>query len=188
MEDGFSGVGTDMYFCNCPSADDSITTMSSTLTSRVDAMATQLRRAFEMKAGYKDESAQAAMLARHFRTFDRDGSGVVDFDEFSRAMLQLHFVGVQAEVEALFDRFDEDLNGVISYAEFARGVFGLGGSAAALALAPNAHRTQSAVATVRDAILAAGGKNGIRTIGVLLRRMDQNGNGVLEFEVCYTRL
>jgi Ca2+-binding EF-hand superfamily protein len=90
----------------------------------------------------------------------------------------LHFVGVQRELEALFDRFDADLDGVISYQEFASGVVGLGPSAAVCTSTP-----PSAIAAVRDKILAAGGKNGVRSLGVILRRMDQNGNGALELEV-----
>lgn len=49
---------------------------------------------------------------------------MIDFDEFTTAMYKLNFVGVQAEMEALFDRFDEDLNGTISYSEFAQAIFG----------------------------------------------------------------
>lgn len=147
-----------------------------TLQQRVDTLQNRLREVFEVKSGYKDDASQQKLLERHFRSFDRDGSGVVDFDEFSRAMVRLNFVGVQAEVEALFDRFDEDLNGVVSYSEFAQGVFGRGGKAAAAT-------SSSLLARVRDKILDAGGKNGIRTLGVILRRLDQNGNGVLELEV-----
>lgn len=92
--------------------------------SKVDAVEAKLREMFEVRSGYRDEHSQAAMLAKHFRSFDRDGSGVLDFDEFARAMLSLNFVGVQAETEALFDRYDADLDGVLSYVEFARAVTG----------------------------------------------------------------
>lgn len=93
-------------------------------------------------------------------------------------MESLHFVGVQRELETLFDRFDVDLDGTISYQEFANGIFGLGGaSLLAGGLQP------SAISAVREKILAAGGKNGVRSLGVILRRMDKNGNGALELEV-----
>jgi hypothetical protein len=39
------------------------------------------------------------------------------------------------------------------------------------------------VQQVKQKILDSGGKNGIRTLGVILRRMDKNGNGVVEIEV-----
>ncbi|TMW63034.1 hypothetical protein Poli38472_005652 [Pythium oligandrum] len=147
------------------------------MEARVDAIARKLNEIMEVKAGYKDVEAQQRMLERHFRTFDTDGSGVVDFDEFSRAMVRLNFVGVQAEVEALFDRFDEDLNGVVSYAEFARGVLGSGPH--------NQTRSDAAkslLERVRERILDAGGKNGLRTLRVLLRRMDQNGDNLIDPE------
>ncbi|KAF4318209.1 hypothetical protein G195_008570 [Phytophthora kernoviae 00238/432] len=143
----------------------------------VDAMETKLHEMFEMRSGYRDENSQAALLGKHFRNFDRDGSGVLDFDEFSRAMLSLNFVGVQAEMEALFDRYDTDLNGVLSYTEFARAVTGCSGHTLFNG------RARSLLERVREHILEAGGKNGIRTLGVILRRMDQNGNGVIEHEL-----
>lgn len=148
--------------------------MATVPESRVDAMQTKLREIFEVKSGYKDDAFQAKLLEKHFKHFDSDASGVIDFDEFSRAMVQLNFVGVQAEVEALFDRFDEDLNGVISYGEFAQGVFGQNGKAL---------KSDTLLACVRGKILDAGGKNGIRTLGVILRRIDRNGNGFIELEV-----
>ncbi|KAJ0412727.1 hypothetical protein ATCC90586_002357 [Pythium insidiosum] len=146
------------------------------MEARVDAMERKLRDIFEVKSGYKDPAAQARLLERHFRSFDADGSGVVDFDEFTRAMVKLNFVGVQAEMEALFDRFDENLDGVVSYGEFARAVVGSAGPA----IGSRSEKSRSLLERVRERILAAGGKNGIRTLGVLLRRMDQNGNGVVE--------
>jgi Ca2+-binding EF-hand superfamily protein len=99
------------------------------MDARVDALQAKLREIFEVKSGYKDEKVQAKLLEKHFKYFDTDGSGVIDFDEFSRSMVKLNFVGVQAEIEAVFDRFDEDLNGTISYGEFANAVFGTGGKA-----------------------------------------------------------
>lgn len=153
--------------------------MSSTMDARVDAMERKLREIFEVKSGYKDAPAQAMLLAKHFKYFDTDESGVIDFDEFSRAMIKLNFVGVQAEVEALFDRFDEDLNGVLSYSEFARAVIGTGTSGSYA----QSDKNKTLLQRVRDKILDAGGRNGIRTLGVILRRMDQNGNGVIEIEV-----
>ncbi|KAG1701042.1 hypothetical protein DVH05_011285 [Phytophthora capsici] len=144
---------------------------------KVDALEAKLREMFEVRSGYREEHSQAALLSKHFRNFDRDGSGVLDFDEFARAMLSLNFVGVQAEIEALFDRYDADLDGVLSYAEFARIITGCSGRALLNG------RTRSLLESVRESILQAGGKNGIRTLGVILRRMDENGNGVIEFEV-----
>ncbi|KAE9105204.1 hypothetical protein PF010_g13109 [Phytophthora fragariae] len=144
--------------------------------SKVDAMESKLREMFEVRSGYRDEHSQASMLAKHFRTFDRDGSGVLDFDEFARAMLSLNFVGVQAETEALFDRYDADLDGVLSYAEFARAVTRVSGRVSLTG------RARSLLECVRESTLEAGGKNGIRTLGVILRRMDQNGNGMIELE------
>ncbi|KAF1334372.1 Calcyphosin, partial [Globisporangium splendens] len=133
--------------------------MAAVTESRVDALLTKLRDIFEIKSGYKDDVFQAKLLEKHFKTFDSDGSGIIDFDEFSRAMVKLNFVGVQAEVEALFDRFDEDLNGSRGYCN---------------------EQLVAAAGSRQDS--GRRRENGIRTLGVILRRMDQNGNGVIEIE------
>lgn len=43
------------------------------------------------------------------------GSGYIDYDEFFAAMVRLNFVGVQREIEALFDRYDENCDGTLDY-------------------------------------------------------------------------
>jgi Ca2+-binding EF-hand superfamily protein len=97
------------------------------LDDRVDAILVKLREQFEIKSGYRDEPSQAKLLEKHFRFFDKDGSGTIDYQEFTSAMIRLNFVGVQPELEGLFDRFDEDLSGTISYIEFTNAIFGLDG-------------------------------------------------------------
>ncbi|RHY26476.1 hypothetical protein DYB32_007580, partial [Aphanomyces invadans] len=100
----------------------------SAMEAKVDGIQDKLRSIFEVKSGYREEVTQAKLLEKHFRYFDRDGSGVIDYHEFTEAMVKLNFVGVQAELEGLFDRYDEDLNGTLSYTEFANAVFGTNGA------------------------------------------------------------
>lgn len=45
----------------------------------------------------------------------RAGSGYIDYDEFFAAMVRLNFVGVQRELEGLFDRYDENCDGTLDY-------------------------------------------------------------------------
>ncbi|CAK4116943.1 unnamed protein product [Aphanomyces euteiches] len=146
----------------------------SAMDAKVDAIQDKLRAIFEIKSGYKDEATQAKLLEKHFRYFDTDGSGVIDFHEFTSAMLRLNFVGVQAELEGLFDRYDEDLSGTLSYSEFATVLFGSSGK-------PNT-QVKSIIDRVKSMILENGGKNGIRTLQVILRRMDQNGDKTIDKE------
>ncbi|KAF0682957.1 Aste57867_24970 [Aphanomyces stellatus] len=146
------------------------------MEERVDAIQDKLRAIFEVKSGYGEEATQAKLLEKHFRFFDSDGSGTIDYHEFTSAMLRLNFVGVQAELEGLFDRYDEDLNGSLSYAEFSAVLFGLHGPGKASA------KVKSIVEKVKSLILESGGKNGIRTLTVILRRMDQNGDKTIDKE------
>ncbi|EQC41446.1 hypothetical protein SDRG_01414 [Saprolegnia diclina VS20] len=144
------------------------------MEARVDGLVEKLRQLFEVKSGYRDGASQAKLLEKHFRFFDSNASGSIDFHEFMAAMLRLNFVGVQAELEDLFDRFDQDLDGTLSYTEFAAVIFNLHGAATPQVL--------SAVDRVKALIMDSGGRNGIRTLLVILRRMDANGDNTIDKE------
>ncbi|KAG5179668.1 putative calcyphosin [Tribonema minus] len=145
---------------------------------RVDQLEEALRRRVDTMTGFASAAQQARELERCFRYFDADGSGSVAYDEFFAAMTRLNFVGVQRELEALFDRYDEDCSGMLNYSELSRVLLGN-------APAPLAESATSAVERVRARILELGGANGIRSVTHLLRRMDVNGNGLLErAELC----
>ena len=98
----------------------------------------------------------------------------IEFPEFQAALVHLNFVGVQHDVEVLFDRYDTDGSGMVSYTEFCGAVFKLVPSVA------NDPKSRSAVERVRAKIASRGGMNGIRTLGRILRTMDDNGNGQLD--------
>ena len=53
-----------------------------------------------------------------FRKIDTDGSGLIDFREFMRAMKELRIDLTEDEGHQLFRRFDLDDSGEISYREF----------------------------------------------------------------------
>lgn len=92
------------------------------------------------------------------------------------AMVRMNFVGVQKEVRALFDRYDDDGSGVLSYGEFSAALFGL---------LPNLHgdpKSRAATERFRAKIAERGGLNGIRTLGAILRSMDDTGNRKLDRE------
>ncbi|OQS05606.1 calcyphosin [Thraustotheca clavata] len=146
------------------------------MDTRVDAILNKLRQHFEIKSGYGDAALQAKLLEKHFRFFDTDNSGFIDYKEFTAAMIRLNFVGVQAELEDLFDRFDENLDGQISYVEFANGIFSEYGAGTPPA------QVKDVVERIKQLILDHGGKNGIRTLLIILRRMDANGDNTIDKE------
>lgn len=138
-------------------------------------------------------------------SFSPSADGWVSFEEFNAALVRLNFVGtlrrvfarqlyptqpltrpycpsllpspgVQAEVRALFDRYDADGSGLLSYEEFSSGLFGL---------IPNLKgdpESRSAVERVRRKIAERGGLNGIRTLGRIMRTMDDSGDRRLDRE------
>lgn len=145
-----------------------------TQEDKVDNLERLLRQKLESDTGFADASGQAFQLHRVFRHFDSDHSGVIGIREFSAALVRLNFVGCQADVQALFDRYDEDGSGSLTYDEFCGSVFKLTPSV------KNDPNSRSVVERVRAKIASRGGLNGIRTLGRIMRTMDDNGNGKLD--------
>jgi Ca2+-binding EF-hand superfamily protein len=143
---------------------------------RVDHLEQRLKAKVESDSGFADDATQCVKLQRVFQHFNADKDGWISFSEFNAALVRLNFVGVQAEVRALFDRYDVDASGLLSYEEFSAGLFGL---------VPNVHsspETRSAVERVRQKIAERGGLNGIRTLGRIMRTMDDSGDRRLDRE------
>jgi len=57
-------------------------------------------------------------LRRTFKYFDRDGSGGIDLEEFSRAMRSLGFDFADVQLMALFARYDTNRTGFVDYSGF----------------------------------------------------------------------
>ena len=107
-----------------PSAEKQAMMETAKLTDRVEQ---QVRDAlFARSTAHKGEER---ILRAAFSKFDKDRSGSVDFEEFSKALehLGLHTEGkgldghggLKAEaVQALFSRYDGDSSGSIDYEEF----------------------------------------------------------------------
>lgn len=145
-----------------------------TIEDKIDDLERRLRAKLESDSGFADVGSQALQLRRVFRRFDTDKSGLIDFKEFQAALVHLNFVGVQSDVRALFDRYDQDGSGLVSYSEFSGAVYHL------IPCVANDPKSRSAVERVRAKIASRGGLNGIRTLGRILRTMDDNGNGQLD--------
>ena len=60
-----------------------------------------------------------------FKTFDDDGSGDLDYQEFTKAVADYGMVVSEAECKQLFLKYDRDGDGAINYNEFIRGVTGI---------------------------------------------------------------
>jgi len=144
--------------------------------SKIDQLEEQLKGKIEVMSGFAEKEVQKLKLDKIFKYFDSDNSNAVDFEEFQAALVRMNFVGVQREVEALFDRYDEDASGLLEFGEFSNKLLGIG-PAAQLSGA-----SRSIVERVKNKIIERGGANGIRTCTRLLKRMDKDGSLSLDKE------
>lgn len=144
--------------------------------ANLDRMEDAIRKKMESMTGFGDKTTQAFKLSMHFKQFDTDKSGKLNKDEFKAALVSLNFVGDQKGLEALFDRYDVDDSGTLTFVEFVEEVIGL---------KPNPKGdpySRSVLERVRARVAERGGLNGIRTLGVLFRIMDDNGSNSLSYE------
>lgn len=101
---------------------------------------------------------------------------MISFDEFEAALSSLGCIGVQRQVQALFDRYDLDGSNTLDFQEF---------SSLLVGAKPNPHATaevRAAMDRIRSGIAAAGGLDGIRALSRIFDRMDGDGNRVLDFD------
>lgn len=58
-----------------------------------------------------------------FKGFDKDGDGIITFEEFREAMLATKIKFSEQTIKAVFKRFDQDEGGTITYVEFLSTIF-----------------------------------------------------------------
>ncbi|CAM9499692.1 unnamed protein product, partial [Choristocarpus tenellus] len=146
---------------------------------RVDMIEEAIRAKVDTMTGFSDVEGKGRALEKAFRYFDTNGSGTVNYNEFFAAMTRLNFVGVQRELESLFDRYDEHCSNTLYYKDFCNHLFGMGQH-----LSMNS-TSRSVVARVKGSIFEQGGVNGLRSLKYFLRRMDRDGSGTLDrSELC----
>jgi Ca2+-binding EF-hand superfamily protein len=136
--------------------------------SKVDNVEKAIREKLESMTGFADESTQAFKLSALFKKFDKDRSGKISKVEFEEAMEPMNLVGRQTEIRQLFERYDVDDTGSLTYQEFVEQLVGLKAN-------PKGDPfSRSVLERVRERVAERGGLNGIRTLGVLFRIMDDN--------------
>ena len=122
---------------------------------------------------FGDTAKMKRKLEQIFKQYDADGSGDLSYNEFECAMIKdLNMVGMRKEVKLLFDKYDADCSDSINYVEFCAVVLGKRSD-----IDPD---TKSIVQKVKNVLIKHGGANGLRSMTVILRRLDRNGNGKLD--------
>ena len=125
--------------------------------------------------GAEDEGRTMRKVFKHF---DLDGFGTIDFGEFKKALETLGCVFKDFELRAVFDKFDKDGNNKLDYEEFANG-FAIRGSGNNPNVNPVFGLKREPPNQVLDKVLSVlkkRGANGIRGLGIVFRRMDNNGD------------
>jgi calcyphosin len=116
-------------------------------------------------------------VREHFSFFDTDNSGQITYEEFFAAMTKLNFVGVQRELEALFNKYDDDASGTISYEEFSGHLFGLGSNSIMDT------KSQNIIERFKAKIMSSQyGVGGIHSARRVLAQMDDDGSKTLDLE------
>jgi Ca2+-binding EF-hand superfamily protein len=81
------------------------------LEGKIDDLERRLIEKVEVSSGFAETLKQSRKMRQSLQFFDTAGSGFLNYSTFFQAMTQFNLVGVQREVEALFNRYDDYLTG-----------------------------------------------------------------------------
>lgn len=142
------------------------------LESQIDLLESQLRSSLGAKH-FDDRSKMEKSLRQVFGQYDTSGDGRLQYEEFECALVRdLNFVGLHRVIRGLFERYDSDCSERLSFSEFSNAVLGV--------QKRSQGNARNVVERVKNLIISRGGANGIRSMTVILRRMDRNGNKKLD--------
>ncbi|CAM9454322.1 unnamed protein product [Hapterophycus canaliculatus] len=141
---------------------------------RIDLIEEKMRSKIDTMTGFSDVEAKSRALEKVFKYFDVGLTGRLDYNQFFAAMTRLNFVGVQRELESLFDRYDEDCSNTIGYKNLCDHIFQMGEH-----IAMNS-TSRSLIERFKAQIFERGGVSGLRRLREHLEGMDPAGSGLLE--------
>jgi len=121
-------------------------------------------------------------VRRIFKHFDLDGFGTIEPHEFRKALETIGCLFKDHEMDAIFRQYDKDNNGKLDYEEFANW-FAIKGSGNNPNVNPCFGIKREPPNQVLQKILdnlKARGAHGIRGLGIVFRRMDNNGDRRLD--------
>ncbi|CAM9584253.1 unnamed protein product [Scytosiphon promiscuus] len=141
---------------------------------RIDLIEEKMRSKIDTMTGFSDVEGKSRALEKVFKYFDVGVTGRLDYNQFFAAMTRLNFVGVQRELESLFDRYDEDCSNTIDYKHLCDHIFQMGEH-----IAMNS-TSRSLIERFKAQIFERGGVSGLRRLRDHLEGMDPTGSGLLE--------
>ena len=125
--------------------------------------------------GADDEGKTVRKIFKHF---DLDGFGTIEFSEFTRALESIGCTFPEFEQRAVFDKYDKDGNNKLDYEEFAAwfAIKGSGNNPNVNAVFGLQREPPNQVLKKILDTMKARGAHGIRGLGIVFRRMDNNGD------------
>lgn len=121
-------------------------------------------------------------VRRIFKHFDLDGYGTIEPNEFRKACETIGCLFKDHEMDCLFRKYDKDGNGKLDYEEFAN-FFARMGSGNNPNVNPTFGISREPPNQVLDKIMTTlkkRGAHGIRGLGIVFRRMDNNRDKKLD--------
>ncbi len=121
---------------------------------------------------------EGKIVRKIFRHFDLDGFGTIEFNEFTKALESMGCSFPEFELRALFNKFDKDGNNKLDYEEFSSwfAIKGSGNNPNVNPVFGIKREPPNQVLTKILDTLKARGAHGIRGLGIVFRRMDNNGD------------
>ncbi len=129
--------------------------------------------------GADDEGKTVRKMFHHF---DLDGYGTIEPNEFRKALETIGCVFKDHEMDAIFRKYDKDGNGKLDYEEFAAyfAQMGSGNNPNVNPVFGAGREPPNQILDKIRATLKARGAHGIRGIGRVFRRMDNNRDKKLD--------
>ena len=144
----------------------------SLLEAKVDDLERRLCEKIEVTSGFGESEQQARKMQLSLKFFDTQRRGLLSYNDFFAAMTKFNLVGVQREIEALFNRYDEYVSGFVDYYEFSLRLWGLSPNAITLDTA-----SRAVITKLQGLLVSNGGASGYHRFMQTIKRIDGAVNG-----------
>lgn len=140
---------------------------------KIDDLEKRLMQRIEVSSGYAETVPQSRLMRQQLQFFDSSGRGSLNFPEFFQAMTKFNLIGVQREVEALFNRYDCYLTGLLDYKELSLSLYCLSNRSISLD-----KESRAVIYKMKSTIVSIGGASGLLNFIQSARLLDGIDSGI----------
>ena len=151
----------------------SVANKISLLEAKCDDVERRLVEKIEITSGFGEAEDQARKMRLSLKFFDTSGNGLLSYEEFFAAMTKFNLVGVQREIEALFNRYDEYVSGFVDYHEFSLRLWGLSPNAITLDV-----NSRAVINKLKGMLVSTGGASGYHRLMQNVKSIDGVSSGI----------